>query len=138
MLFDRFKAFFADPCSMEFVWNRNQGIPVLAGSLLEMAGCADCARLCAPCFAAMGAIRREMNNEKWFWFAIGYQTALPYAVSFCIYQIGTMLATASFGPGTIVAVLRIFGFLFLLLRPYHGSNALKMNIKGTRRITAIK
>lgn len=94
--------------------------------------------LCAPCFAAMGAIRREMNNAKWFWFAIGYQTALAYAVSFCIYQIGTMLATASFGPGTIVAVLLILGFFFLLLRPYHESNAFKRNIKGVKRIMAVK
>ncbi len=43
--------------------------------------------LCAPCFAAMGAIKREMNNAKWFWFAIGYQTGLAYLVSLCVYQI---------------------------------------------------
>ncbi|MDE6621522.1 MAG: ferrous iron transport protein B, partial [Lachnospiraceae bacterium] len=49
--------------------------------------------LCAPCFAAMGAIKREMNNAKWFWFAIGYQCGLAYIVSMCIYQIGTLVTT---------------------------------------------
>src|SRR5699024_7887464 len=49
--------------------------------------------LCAPCFAAMGAIKREMNSAKWFWFAIGYQCLLAYCVSLCIYQIGTLITT---------------------------------------------
>ena len=56
--------------------------------------------LCAPCFAAMGAIKREMNNTKWFWFAIGYQCGLAYVVSLCIYQIGTLITTGTFGIGT--------------------------------------
>lgn len=74
--------------------------------------------LCAPCFAAMGAIKREMNNRKWFWFAIGYQTGLAYAVSLCIYQIGTVITTKTFGIGTVAAFAIIIGFLYLLLRPY--------------------
>ena len=49
--------------------------------------------LCAPCFAAMGAIKREMNSREWFWFAIGYQTVLAYVVSFCIYQVATHVPT---------------------------------------------
>ena len=53
--------------------------------------------LCAPCFAAMGAIKREMNSRKWFWFAIGYQTVLAYAVSLCVYQIGSLFVTGVFG-----------------------------------------
>ena len=61
--------------------------------------------LCAPCFAAMGAIKREMNNAKWFWFAIGYQCGLAYVVSLCIYQIGTLITTGAFGIGTVVAFL---------------------------------
>lgn len=73
--------------------------------------------LCAPCFAAMGAIKREMNNAKWFWFAIGYQCVLAYLVSLCIYQIGTLIACGSFGIGTVVAFLVVAGFLYLLLRP---------------------
>ena len=47
--------------------------------------------LCAPCFAAMGAIKREMNNRKWFWFAIGYQTIFAYIVSFVVYWVGTLI-----------------------------------------------
>ena len=67
--------------------------------------------LCAPCFAAMGAIKREMNNTKWFWFAIGYQTILAYVVSLCVYQIGTFLTTGAFGIGTVAALILILGFL---------------------------
>jgi ferrous iron transport protein B len=74
--------------------------------------------LCAPCFAAMGAIKREMNNIKWFWFAVGYQTILAYVVSLCVYQIGMLLTTGAFGIGTVVAILIIIGFVFLLFRPY--------------------
>lgn len=74
--------------------------------------------LCAPCFAAMGAIRREMNNAKWFWFAIGYQTTLAYVVSLCVYQIGTLITAGTFGVGVIVAFILIIGFLCLLFRPY--------------------
>ncbi len=77
--------------------------------------------LCAPCFAAMGAIKREMNNAKWFWFAIGYQTLLAYVVSLCVYQLGTLLTTGAFGIGTVVAFLLIIGFLYLLFRPYKES-----------------
>ena len=74
--------------------------------------------LCAPCFAAIGAIRREMNNRKWFWFAIGYQTALAYAVSMCIYQIGTLAAGGGVGIDTIAAFVLVAGFLYLLFRPH--------------------
>ena len=74
--------------------------------------------LCAPCFAAMGAIRREMNNRKWFWFAIGYQTALAYVAAMCIYQIGSLSAGGSFTFGTAAAFLLAAGFLYLLFRPY--------------------
>jgi ferrous iron transport protein B len=73
--------------------------------------------LCAPCFAAMGAIRREMNNIKWFWAAIGYQCGLAYIVSLCIYQFGTLFSAGSFGFGTVMALLLTAGFLFLLFRP---------------------
>ena len=81
--------------------------------------------LCAPCFAAMGAIKREMNNAKWFWFAIGYQTLLAYVVSLCIYQIGTLITAGTFGVGTVVAFILIIGFLYLLFRPYKKSKTLK-------------
>lgn len=86
--------------------------------------------LCAPCFAAMGAIKREMNNAKWTWFAIGYQTVLAYVVSLCIFQIGTFITGGGFGIGTIIAVALIVGFIYLLVRPYKESTSLKMNTKA--------
>ena len=83
--------------------------------------------LCAPCFAAMGAIKREMNNVKWFWFAIGYQCGLAYVVALCIYQIGTLITTGAFGLGTVVAFVFIAAILYLLFRPYKESNSLSFN-----------
>ncbi|MCU6766396.1 ferrous iron transport protein B [Blautia ammoniilytica] len=86
--------------------------------------------LCAPCFAAMGAIKREMNNKKWFWFAIGYQCGLAYVVSLCIYQIGTLITTGTFGIGTVVAFILVACFIYLLFRPYKESNTLKVSVKA--------
>ena len=86
--------------------------------------------LCAPCFAAMGAIKREMNNAKWFWFAIGYQCGLAYIVSLCIYQIGTLAMGGGFGIGTIVAFILILGFVYLLFRPYKESKTLNVNVRS--------
>ncbi|HJC22617.1 MAG TPA: ferrous iron transport protein B [Candidatus Eisenbergiella merdavium] len=85
--------------------------------------------LCAPCFAAMGAIKREMNNAKWFWFAIGYQTILAYCASLCIYQIGTLITTGAFGIGTVAAILLVIFFLYLLFRPFKESRTLKVDLK---------
>ena len=85
--------------------------------------------LCAPCFAAMGAIKREMNNAKWTWFAIGYQTILAYAVSLCIYQLGSWFTTGSFGIGTIAAILVVILFIYLLVRPYKESKSLKLKVR---------
>ena len=84
--------------------------------------------LCAPCFAAMGAIKREMNNAKWFWFAIGYQTLLAYLASLTIYQIGTFVTGGGFGIGTVVAIAIIIGFIYLLVRPYKESQSLSIEI----------
>lgn len=86
--------------------------------------------LCAPCFAAMGAIKREMNNTKWFWFAIGYQCVLAYVAAMCIYQIGTLITTGAFGIGTIIAFVCVAGFLYLLFRPYKESETLNVNVKS--------
>ncbi len=85
--------------------------------------------LCAPCFAAMGAIKREMNNTKWFFFAIGYQTVLGYVVALCIYQLGTLFTGGTFGVGTVVAILLVIGFGYLLFRPYKESTSLKIDSK---------
>jgi len=74
--------------------------------------------LCAPCFAAMGAIRREMNSGKWTLFAIGYQTVFAYVVSLCIYQIGSAF-TGNLNPiGLAVALLCIALIVFMLVKPY--------------------
>ncbi|MDR1560637.1 MAG: ferrous iron transporter B [Clostridiales bacterium] len=73
--------------------------------------------LCAPCFAAMGAIHREMNNAKWFWIAVGYQCAFAYVVSLCVYQLGMLFTVGSFGIGTVAAILLLGGFIYLLFKP---------------------
>ena len=83
--------------------------------------------LCAPCFAAMGAIKREMNNTKWFWFAIGYQCLLAYLVSLCIFQFGTLFTGGGFGIGTVAAIVILIGFLYMLFRPYKESTSLNAN-----------
>ena len=86
--------------------------------------------LCAPCFAAIGAIKREMNDAKWTWFAIGYQSIFAYAVSLCIYQFGTLFTGSGFGVGTIAAVLVLIWFLYLLFRPGKENAALPFNLSS--------
>ena len=115
--------------------NADNGIEIwgqLAGSMTAVAAYSFLVfnLLCAPCFAAMGAIKREMNNAKWFWFAIGYQTGLAYIVSLCIYQIVTLISTGTFGAGTVVAFILVIGFIYLLVRPYKESKTLNVNMKG--------
>ena len=73
--------------------------------------------LCAPCFAAIGAIKREMNSAKWTWTAIGYQCGFAYVVSLCIYNIGMLVTGGGFSFWTIVAFLLVAGFIYLLFRP---------------------
>lgn len=83
--------------------------------------------LCAPCFAAIGAIRREMNSAKWTWFAIGYQCVFAYATSFCIYQLG-MLFTGHFGGyiiGSALALIIIGFTLWMLFKPYKENGRLE-------------
>ena len=74
--------------------------------------------LCAPCFAAIGAIRREMNSAKWTWFAVGYQCVFAYVVSLCIYQFGLLFTGGGFGAGTIAAILLVILAVYLIFRPY--------------------
>lgn len=73
--------------------------------------------LCAPCFAAMGAIKREMNNTKWFWIAIGYQCGFAYVCSLIVYQLGSLFNGGSFGFGTIVGFILLIVLIYLLVRP---------------------
>lgn len=86
--------------------------------------------LCAPCFAAIGAIKREMNSAKWTWFAIGYQCVFAYAVAMCVYQLGNLFTAGTFGIGTFVSLLAVSAFMYLLLRPHKESNMLKMKSKS--------
>ncbi len=81
--------------------------------------------LCAPCFAAMGAIRREMNNAKWTWAAIGYMCVFAYAVSLIVYQFGAWFIGAGSVIGTACAAIVLAFIVYMLLRPYKESEALK-------------
>ena len=85
--------------------------------------------LCAPCFAAIGAIRREMNSAKWTWFAIGYQCVFAYTVALCIYQLGNLFNGGGFGFFTAVAILLVVLFFYLLFRPYRESKTLKAPVR---------
>lgn len=86
--------------------------------------------LCAPCFAAMGAIRREMNSAKWFWFAVGYQCGFAYIVSLIIYQLGLLFSGSVNVIGLIFAVLFIVLIVMQLVRPYKEANTLRTNTKA--------
>lgn len=83
--------------------------------------------LCAPCFAAIGAIKREMNSAKWTWFAIGYQTIFAYLASLCIYRIGGLFCGVSFGFWTVVAIIVLIVAIWLLFRPYKRSSKLTLS-----------
>ncbi len=85
--------------------------------------------LCAPCFAAIGAIRREMNSAKWTWFAIGYQCIFAYAVSLIIYQFGMLFTGAGNVIGVIAAVILLAFMIFMLVRPYKESTRLTETVK---------
>ena len=88
--------------------------------------------LCAPCFAAMGAIKREMNNAKWTAFAIGYMCVFAYVISLIVYQLGGLIAgAASFSLWTVVALVLLAGILYLLFRKgYQGE-------ENARRLTSV-
>ncbi|MEG1027760.1 MAG: nucleoside recognition domain-containing protein, partial [Oscillospiraceae bacterium] len=81
--------------------------------------------LCAPCFAAIGAIKREMNSSKWTWFAVAYQCIFAYAVSLVIYQLGMLFTGAGNIVGSIVAFAIVIFVLFMLIKPYNQSVKLK-------------
>ena len=87
--------------------------------------------LCAPCFAAIGAIKREMGSAKWTWFAIGYQTIFAYAVAFMTNQIGGLLGgSVAFGLGTVLAFAALGGMLYLMLRKNPQAKVVKARING--------
>lgn len=84
--------------------------------------------LCAPCFAAMGAMKREMNNAKWFWFAVGYQTGFAYVAALIIYRLGLLFTGGGFTLWTAVAIALLAGVIYMMARPYKISNTLKMDL----------
>ena len=89
--------------------------------------------LCAPCFAAIGAIRREMNSAKWTWFAIGYQCLFAYATSLCVYQIGSIFTGNPNVIGLIFSVLVIAFAVIMLVRPYKEADRLDIKIKTLKK-----
>ena len=117
--------------TMGILYGGQEGVSVyaaMAASFTAVSGYAFLAfnLLCAPCFAAMGAIKREMNNTKWFWIAIGYQCGFAYLVALVINQIGSLFTGAGFGVGTVVAFVIIVAFIYLLFRPYKESKTLEV------------
>ena len=92
--------------------------------------------LCAPCFAAIGAIKREMNSAKWTWFAIGYQCGFAYVVSLVVYQFGSLLAGNGNVPGIVVAALFLAGICYLLFRPNKKKAAWEIKPKKLRGLRA--
>lgn len=87
--------------------------------------------LCAPCFAAIGAIRREMGSGKWTWIAIGYQCLFAYVVSLIIYQIGNLLLGGTFGLGTVVGIILLAAIVYLMVRPNPEERTRKLKVAKT-------
>lgn len=87
--------------------------------------------LCAPCFAAIGAIRREMGSGKWTWIAIGYQCLFAYVVSLIIYQIGNLLLGGTFGLGTVVGIILLAAMVYLMVRPNPEERTRKLKVAKT-------
>ena len=89
--------------------------------------------LCAPCFAAIGAIKREMNSAKWTWFAIGYQCIFAYAASLVVYQLGMLFTGSGSIIGTIVAVIVIVFIVYMLVKPYKESNSMNIKVRTSKK-----
>ncbi len=92
--------------------------------------------LCAPCFAAMGAIKREMNNGKWTAFAIAYQCVFAYAISLCVYQIGALFSSAVEVNviGLIFALVVVAFMIFMLVRPYKEADKLEVKVRTSNKV----
>ncbi len=82
--------------------------------------------LCAPCFAAMGAIKREMNSIKWFWFAVGYECVFAYVIALIVFQFGSTFAGGLNVIGLIFAVALFALIIYMLVRPYKEATTLKV------------
>lgn len=90
--------------------------------------------LCAPCFAAIGAIKREMNNSKWFWFAIGYQCLFAYVAALMVYQFGSVFTGNLNIIGLIAALLVLAIIIWMLFRPY--KQATKLSSREAEKFAA--
>ena len=88
--------------------------------------------LCAPCFAAIGAIKREMNGAKWTWFAVGYQCLFAYVIALMVNQFGLLFTGNAQIIGLIFATVILAGMLYMLFRPYKESTKLTKNVKVTK------
>lgn len=89
--------------------------------------------LCAPCFAAIGAIKREMNSAKWTWFAIGYQCIFAYVISLIVYQAGLLFAGDVNVVGLIFALICLAGILYMMFRPYKDNDLKSKARKATKQ-----
>ena len=85
--------------------------------------------LCAPCFAAIGAMKREMNSARWTWFAIGYQCGFAYVISLIVYQLGMLFQGQANVLGVIVAVALLAALIYLLVR----KNPYEKSVQGTQK-----
>ena len=94
--------------------------------------------LCAPCFAAIGAIKREMNNAKWTWFAIGYQCGFAYVIALMVNQFGGLFTGHASILGVIVSVVLLVGILYQLFKPYKEAGKFSGNVKVTEKEKALK
>ena len=107
------------------------GWPEIAANFSRVAGYSFLVfnLLCAPCFAAIGAIKREMNNAKWTWFAIGYQCGFAYGAALLVYQIGSAFSGNLNVIGLLAAVFILAGMIYMLFRPYTEATKLTRNVK---------
>ena len=94
--------------------------------------------LCAPCFAAIGAIKREMNNAKWTWFAIGYQCGFAYVIALMVNQFGGLFTGHASILGVIVSAVLLVGILYQLFKPYKEAGKFSGNVKVTEKEKALK
>ena len=88
--------------------------------------------LCAPCFAAIGAIKREMNNAKWTWAAIGWMTCWAYVMAFIAFNLGKVILGGEFGIGAIIAALLVAGLIYLVVRPGYKAE------EGVKTLTSVE
>ena len=89
--------------------------------------------LCAPCFAAIGAIKREMNNSRWTWFAIAYQCGFAYVIALIIYQLGMMISGSANILGVVVAIVLIAAMVYMLFKPYKEADKLTKNVRTGKK-----